>query len=53
MSFHYVDPEVKNLLMDQENVLLTPKQAKGIPGGSISAPNSIYVTNRHVIFKNP
>lgn len=53
MSFHDVDPEVKKLLMDKEDILLTAKQAKGVPGGSISTPNSIYVTNTRVIFKNP
>jgi hypothetical protein len=53
LSFHDIDPEVKKLLMDQEDILLTAKQAKGVPGGSISTPNSIYVTNTRVIFKNP
>ncbi len=53
MSFPSIDPEVKELLMDQEEILLTAKQAKGVPGGSISTPNSIYVTNSRVIFKNP
>ncbi len=53
MSFPSVDPEVKELLMDQEEILLTAKQAKGVPGGSISNSNSIYVTNSRVIFKNP
>ena len=45
MRFHDIDPEVKRLLMDKEDILLTAKQAKGVPGGSISTPNSIYVTN--------
>ena len=53
MSFHDVDPEVIKLLMINEDILLTAKQAKGVPGGSLSTPNSIYVTNTRVIFKNP
>ncbi len=53
MSFREVDPEVRKLLMINEDILLTAKQAKGVPGGSISTPNSIYVTNTRVIFKNP
>ena len=52
MSSHSLDPEVKNLLMYEEEILLTATQAKGVPGGSIT-PNSIYVTNIRVIFKNP
>ncbi len=53
MKFHDADPEVKKLLMNPEDILLTAKQAKGVPGGSLSTPNSIYVTNAWVIFKNP
>lgn len=53
MAIHEVDKEVKELLMEGEEILLTAKQAKGVPGGSISTPNSIYVTNIRVIFKNP
>ncbi len=53
VSFREVDPEVRKLLMINEDILLTAKQAKGVPGGSINTPNSIYVTNARVIFKNP
>jgi hypothetical protein len=53
MSIHNIDREVKELLMQQENVLLTAKQVKGVPGGSFSTPHSIHITNMRVIFKNP
>lgn len=53
MSFHDIDPGVRKLLMINDDILLTAKQAKGVPGGSICTPNSIYVTNTRVIFKNP
>jgi len=53
MTSHNIDSEVKNLLMYEEEILLTATQSKTAPGGSLSTPNSIYVTNTRVIFKNP
>jgi hypothetical protein len=38
MPIHNIDREVKELLMQQESVLLIAKQAKGVPGGSLSTP---------------
>jgi hypothetical protein len=35
MHFHEVDKEVKELLMDEEEILLTTKQAKGVPGDQL------------------
>ena len=34
MAIHEVDKEVKELLMEGEEILLTAKQAKGVPRGS-------------------
>jgi Bacterial PH domain/Short C-terminal domain len=53
MSLEPTDPEVKRLLMPEEEILLTAWQSRGVPGGSISTPNAIYVTNIRIIFKNP
>jgi hypothetical protein len=39
--------------MPEEEILLTSWQSRGVPGGSISAPNAIYVTNLRIIFKDP
>lgn len=50
---HELDPEIKKILLPGEEVLLTASQSRAVPGGSISTPNKIYVTNRRVIFKDP
>lgn len=46
-----IDSKVKNLLMYEEEILLTATQSKTAPGGSFTTPNSICVTNTRVIFK--
>jgi hypothetical protein len=48
-----VDPEIHRLLLSEEEILLTAFQSRGVPGGSITTPNAIYVTNIRVIFKDP
>jgi hypothetical protein len=53
MSTHEIDKEIKAILNPGEEVLLTASQARGVPGGSISTPNKIYVTNMRVLFKDP
>ncbi|MFY3739823.1 MAG: hypothetical protein HMLIMOIP_000242 [Candidatus Nitrosomirales archaeon] len=53
MTLQEIDPEIKNILLPSEEVLLVASQSRGVPGGSISTPNKIYVTNRRVIFKDP
>lgn len=53
MTTQEIDPEIKSLLAGGEEVLLVASQARAVPGGSISTPNKIYVTNMRVIFKNP
>jgi hypothetical protein len=32
---------------------LVASQARGVPGGSLTTPNKIYVTNMRVLFKDP
>jgi hypothetical protein len=39
--------------MQGEEILLTAWQSRGVPGGSISTPNAVYVTNLRIIFKDP
>lgn len=53
MSSHPIDSEVKSLLMDGEEVLLVASQARAVPGGSLTTPNKIYVTNMRILFKDP
>jgi hypothetical protein len=44
---------IDKLLDINEQVLLTADQSRIMPGGSLSTPDSIHVTNRRIIFKNP
>lgn len=53
MSTHEIDKEIRAILNPGEEVLLTASQARGVPGGSISTPNRIYITNMRVLFKDP
>ena len=53
MSTHEIDKEITAMLNPGEEVLLTASQARGVPGGSISTPNKIYVTNMRVLHRNP
>jgi PH (Pleckstrin Homology) domain-containing protein/putative oligomerization/nucleic acid binding protein len=53
MSTQEIDKEIKAILSPGEEVLLTASQARGVPGGSISSPNKIYITNMRVLFKDP
>jgi hypothetical protein len=48
-----IDPEIKSLIMPGEEVLLIASQARAVPGGSLSTPNKIYITNMRVLYKNP
>lgn len=48
-----VDPEVAEMLMPDEEIILVASQSKVAPGGTLSAPNKIYVTNNRVLFKDP
>jgi hypothetical protein len=53
MSTHEIDNEIKEMLNPGEEVLLVASQARGVPGGSLTTPNKIYVTNMRVLFKDP
>lgn len=53
MSVQEIDKEIRALLNPGEEVLLTASQARAVPGGSISTPNKIYITNMRVVFKDP
>lgn len=48
-----VDDEISSLLMTGEQVLLVASQARALPGGTITTPNKIYVTNMRVIHRDP
>jgi len=53
MIFQEIDPEIKKLLLDGEEILLAATQSRAVPGGSFFTPNKIYITNRRVLFKDP
>ena len=48
-----IDPEVKAMLLPSEEVLMIAHQARVVPGGSITTPNKIYITNMRVVYKDP
>jgi len=48
-----IDPEIKSMIMPGEEVLLVASQARAVPGGSLSTPNKVYITNLRVLYKNP
>ena len=53
MNTQEIDPEIRSMIMPGEEVLLIASQARAVPGGSLSTPNKIYVTNIRVLYKNP
>lgn len=53
MSTSGIDSEIRNHLIQQEQILFTASQSRIVPGGSLSTPNAIYITNMRVIFKDP
>ena len=48
-----IDPEIRSMLLANEEVLLVASQARAIPGGSMTSPNKIYVTNMRILYKDP
>jgi hypothetical protein len=48
-----LDQEIKNMLLEREEILLIAEQARFKPGGSITTPNKIYITNMRVLYKDP
>ncbi|AIF83796.1 hypothetical protein NTE_01735 [Candidatus Nitrososphaera evergladensis SR1] len=53
MMLERMDPDIAGLLMPKEEILLVASQSKVAPGGSISAPDKIYITTSRVLFKDP
>lgn len=48
-----VDPEVAEMLMPDEDIILVAAQSKVAPGGTLTAPNKVYITSNRVLFKDP
>jgi Bacterial PH domain len=48
-----VDSDIKNQLLENEQVLLRVRQSRIGPGGSAVTPISIYITNMRVIYRKP
>jgi hypothetical protein len=44
---------IDKMLTEGEQILVNAEQSRMMPGGSIATPNSIYVTNKRIIFRNP
>lgn len=44
---------IDKMLTEGEQILINADQSRMMPGGSIATPNSIYVTNKRIIFRNP
>jgi hypothetical protein len=53
MSTTEIDKEINEMLNPEEEILLVASQARGVPGGSLTTPNKVYVTNMRVLFKDP
>ena len=48
-----IDEEMKSMLAEGETILIIAEQSRTLPGGSLFTPNTILVTNRRVLFKDP
>lgn len=48
-----IDEEIKTMLLEGEQVLLVASQSQILPGGSLFTPNTVYITDRRVLFKDP
>src|SRR5660397_259608 len=48
-----IDEEMKSMLAEGEKILIIAEQSRTLPGGSLFTPNTILVTNRRVLFKDP
>ena len=44
---------IDKLLAMNERVLMTANQSRVLPGGSLTTPNSIFLTTKRIIFENP
>jgi len=52
VTFEDIDPDIRGMLLPGEQVIFIASQSKFAPGGSVS-PNSIYITNMRVLYKDP
>jgi len=48
-----IDEEMKSMLAEGERILIIAEQSRTLPGGSLFTPNTILVTNRRILFKDP
>ena len=48
-----IDEEMKSMLAEGEKILIIAEQSRTLPGGSLFTPNTILVTNKRVLFKDP
>ncbi len=48
-----IDEEIKSMLVEGEEIILVASQSQILPGGSLFTPNTIFITNRRVLFKDP
>ena len=48
-----LNKDIQSMLSKGDQVLLISKQSRFKPGGSKFTPNTIYVTNQRIIFRNP
>lgn len=53
MMLERVDPEVAEMLVPEEEIILVAAQSKVAPGGALTTPNKVYITNNRVLFKDP
>ena len=53
MALEDIDPDIRGILLPGEQMIFIAMQSRVAPGGSLSAPNSIYITNMRVLFKDP
>jgi Bacterial PH domain len=44
---------IDKMLTEGELIVISADQSRIMPGGSIATPNSIFVTNKRIIFRNP
>jgi hypothetical protein len=47
------ESDILEQLMDGEQILFIARQSRYAPGGSLITPNSVYITNRRVLYRNP
>ncbi len=48
-----IDEEMRSMLAEGERILVIAEQSRTLPGGSLFTPNTILVTNKRVLFKDP